>query len=126
MEKKDNSIDLEKDDFMILDRELFARRLTQVCYGQGCNGSKLSRATGITVSLISHYLNGTKMPNLNNAYKIASYLGISIDYLVGNDEIVINNLDKIRDLYVLERDDKARKTLDLIDEIMKYYKGAKY
>ncbi len=117
---KDNS------DFMILDIELFARRLTDVCYLQGSSQAQLSRATGIDEGVISYYMSGKKVPNLKTIYKIAQYLGVSIDYLVGNDEEITSRLQKIRDMYSLERDDKARRLLDLVDEIGLYYQGARY
>lgn len=116
----------DNEEFMILDKELFARRLTDVIYLQGSTQAKVSRATGIKECALSSYMSGEKVPNLKTIYALARYLDISIDYLVGNDEHVMSRLEEARNMYALERDDKARRLLDLIDEIGLYYQGARF
>ena len=121
MALKDN-----KDSPFILDTELFARRLSDCCYMQGSTQADISRATGVSPGLISLYMNGRRVPTLETIYAIAYYLGVSIDYLVGNDKEVTSRLQEIHDMYSLERDDKARRTVEIVDEIGQYYQGARY
>lgn len=45
----------------------------------------LAKATGITVSNISDWLNGRSSPKLEAVTKIADYFNISVDYFLGRD-----------------------------------------
>lgn len=113
-------------EFMQIDKELFSRRLVQTCYDSGSSQARLAEATGIDPGILSRYMSGKKVPNLKTIYAIAKYLGVSIDYLVGNDEAVLEKLGELRDMFVHERGDKARRVLDLLDEVYKYYSGARF
>ena len=52
---------------------------------------QIAKATGISQGLMNEYKNGIKIPTVNNLVKIADYLGVSVDYLLGRtDNPVIN------------------------------------
>lgn len=46
----------------------------------------ISKATGISNSMLSHYRHGNSIPSAENLKKIADYFGVSTDYLLGRDE----------------------------------------
>ena len=115
----------EESNFMDIDPKLFGRRLEEVCYGQGATEAKLSRATGITKSTICYYMGGKRVPTLKNVYALAKYLGVSIDYLTGNDEMVLKQVEDIENLLAYDRDDKSRRIIEILKEIKLYYKGKK-
>ncbi len=43
---------------------------------------KLSSATGISKSCLSRCENGVQLPSLENAYQLANYYGVTLDYIV--------------------------------------------
>ena len=43
----------------------------------------LSKAIGLSSGLVSDYVNGKKSPTVENLVKIADFLGVSVDYLLG-------------------------------------------
>ncbi|MDR3638283.1 MAG: helix-turn-helix domain-containing protein [Isosphaeraceae bacterium] len=47
----------------------------------GLNGQKLARISGVSDSEISRILNGKSRPGLENAYRLAKAMGVSLDYL---------------------------------------------
>ncbi len=52
---------------------------------------QIAKATGISQGLMNEYKNGIKIPTVNNLVKIADYLGVSVDYLLGRtDNPVVN------------------------------------
>ena len=50
----------------------------------------LAKATGIPQTTISAYENGTNIPNIINCITLANFYGITIDELIGRDEIKIS------------------------------------
>lgn len=47
----------------------------------GLNGQKLARISGVSDSEISRILNGKSRPGLENAFRLAKAMGVSLDYL---------------------------------------------
>ena len=71
---------------------------------------ELAAGTGISKNTLDNYLSGQKsLPNVENAIKIAQFLGVSVEYLtlgeIENSSDEIKNL--IRDLYKLKPTDFA-------------------
>ena len=70
---------------------------------------ELSAGTGISKNTLDNYLSGQKsLPNVDNAVKIAQFIGVLVEYLVtgmtGNDSSdEVENL--IKDLYRLKPTD---------------------
>ena len=69
---------------------------------------ELSVGTGISKNTLDNYLSGQKsLPNVENAIKIAQFLGVSVEYLtlgeIENSSDEIKNL--IKDLYRLKPTD---------------------
>src|ERR1700722_20603310 len=61
---------------MKLDEKLHKQMLLK-----GLNGQKLARLSQVSDSEISRILAGKSLPGLENAYKLARAVGISLDYL---------------------------------------------
>lgn len=53
---------------------------------QGKTGADLSRALGLSNSIYSQWNTGKVKPSKKNLGRIANYLGVSVDYLLGNEE----------------------------------------
>lgn len=67
-------------------------RLKKILDAKGMNQSDLARATGITVSGISRYANGSRVPSVKQLQRICKVLGASSDYLLGIDG---DNFDRL-------------------------------
>ena len=52
---------------------------------QGLSQQKLAKLIGVTHASISYWENGVNIPNVNDCWKIADVLHISIDELVGRE-----------------------------------------
>ena len=46
--------------------------------------AQVAAKTGLTASAICNYENGDRTPTLQSLYMLASFYGVSIDYLMGN------------------------------------------
>lgn len=66
----------------------FKDNLKEILKERGISQRQLSEMTGITETAISRYSNGERVPNITNALKISESLGVSIDFLVGNEAVV--------------------------------------
>lgn len=60
-------------------------RLKKILEAKGMNQSDLARATGITVSGISLYINSSRVPSAIQIQRLCKALGVSSDYLLGID-----------------------------------------
>lgn len=46
--------------------------------------AQVAAKTGLTAAAICNYENGDREPTLQSLYKLASFYGVSLDYLMGN------------------------------------------
>ena len=53
---------------------------------KGVMQCELAKAVGISNSMISHYIHGRSLPSAAVLIKMADYLGVSIDWLLGRDD----------------------------------------
>ena len=68
-------------------REAFAKRLRKLAYKKGPYTQKqLAELSGISEPTISHYMNGSRIPNGNNILRLARALNCSADALIMIDE----------------------------------------
>ena len=64
----------------------FAKTLVSIMQSKSVTSYSLSKATGISDSLIGYYRTEKNSPSAENLIKIADYFNISIDYLVGRTD----------------------------------------
>jgi transcriptional regulator with XRE-family HTH domain len=78
--KRDNSLSpggkTTYSSFMKLNEKLYKRMRDQ-----GMNQQKLARVSGISDSEVSRVMSGKSQPGLENAWKLAKALGVSVDFL---------------------------------------------
>lgn len=67
----------------------FPERLQILRDDKGFTQKHLGEVLNISVSTISHYENGTREPNIEILIQLAQFLGVSVDYLVGNTDVNI-------------------------------------
>lgn len=62
-------------------------RLTQLCQTKGIKGGRMCSELGISKSLMTDLKSGRKKGvNAETAQKIASYFGVSVGYLLGEED----------------------------------------
>lgn len=62
-------------------------KLVQILQERGISRYKLSKGTGIPQSTLADWANGNVVPSSENVAKVANYLEVSADYLMGRQEI---------------------------------------
>lgn len=74
-----------------MDMNIFAKRLKETRQSLNMSMADLAEKTDLTASAISSYEKADgKIPSLLNAHKIASALGVSLDWLSGTDDVSLN------------------------------------
>ncbi|MFZ4262651.1 helix-turn-helix domain-containing protein [Sphingobacterium sp. HJSM2_6] len=75
---------------------------------------------------ISKYERGEAVPSLDAAKKIASALGVTLDYLSGKTDTELDSatLGRIREISVMPEDDKKQVFL-VLDALIRDYKARK-
>ena len=66
------------------------KKLKEILKAKGVTQADLARYLNITTSLVSYYANSEVMPNLDTLFKIADYLHVTTDELLGRDTRLIN------------------------------------
>ena len=62
-------------------------RITELCKAKGVSGSRMCLDLGLSKSTLSDIKSGRKKGiSTSTAQKMASYLGVSVDYLLGEEE----------------------------------------
>lgn len=77
----------------------FAQRLSELMNKNNLTNYQLAKELDIHPSTIANWLNG-KEPRKKTLALLASYFGVSVDYLLGNEEtkIFINGVEESRDV----------------------------
>ena len=77
-----------------IDMETFAIRLRSACYARNISARDLKNYLHLgSVQAVYLWLNGQRLPNLDNLYAISKYLDIPIDFLLVNERY-----DKVIDI----------------------------
>ncbi len=66
-------------------KAVFAERLKQAMYSGNLNQVDLANAVGASKAAVSQYLSGKNMPTENRIKALADVVGVSVDFLVGED-----------------------------------------
>ena len=66
---------------------MFWQRFYDLCIQKGIKPNPLAQKLGISSGVISKWKNENTLPNGENLVKIADYLGVSVDYLLGLTDI---------------------------------------
>ncbi|GAB3351781.1 hypothetical protein GCM10027566_10520 [Arachidicoccus ginsenosidivorans] len=96
-----------------------AHRLSTLRKEKGFSQQELATLAGTHPNVIGKYELGMALPSVDMAGKLAHALDVSIDYLVGNIEINVDNtlLDKIKSLLKLPEDVK-RSVMHTLDNVL--------
>lgn len=60
-------------------------RLAELRKKAGLSQGKLAQGLGISQNAVSQYENGTREPTLAKLKELADFFGVSVDYLLGDD-----------------------------------------
>lgn len=82
--------------------QTFHERLRATRIEKGYTQEQLAKAIGVTKSTMAKYDRGELEPNVKNIKKIAQVLGVSVDYLLGEDHA--ERAKSIKLLFELYRD----------------------
>ena len=78
---------------------IFYERIAQLCRERGISGGRMCGDLGISRSILTDLKMGRKKTvGADTAAKIASYLGVSVDYLTGNSDekkLLVNNDEEL-------------------------------
>ena len=73
---------------------LIGSRLKELRITRGVTQEELGKILGVTKASICCYEKGTRTPTIDNLIDLVDYFGVSADYLLGNDKIVLTKKDK--------------------------------
>jgi len=65
---------------------MFPERLNGLMVQQHITAYRISKDTGIPERLIGYWKSGDKQPTSGNLLKLADYLDVSVDYLLGRTD----------------------------------------
>lgn len=64
-------------------------RFSELLQNYGVTAYKVSKETGISQQTLSDWKQGKSTPKLDKLQKIADYFNVPLDYLTGNDNIMV-------------------------------------
>lgn len=76
---------------------MFTEKFRHILQETNITAYKVAKETGISQGLMAEYNRGEKIPTVNNLVKIADYLNVSIDYLLGRTNIKDVNIGNDQD-----------------------------
>ena len=109
----------------------FSERLKKLRKDAGLTQVDVSEKLGISQPAYASWERGIKKPTQDNLVKIAQVLNVSVDYLVGNSEEKVDELDNIELLFrmnskgLTEEEKEIFKTelIEFMEERKKAYKN---
>ncbi len=82
---------------------LLGVRLKELRKRKGLTQDELARKVHLTKSAISYYENNLRIPTVPNLHELAGALGVSYDFLMGNDKLA--TIDEGDDLFYLSEEE---------------------
>ena len=70
-----------------MDKELFVQNIKKYCALRGVKPTVACRESGVSSSFITNIESKGQVPSIEKVYMLASYLGVTINDLVGEDII---------------------------------------
>lgn len=106
----------------------FGEKITQLKKAKNLSQIALAEATGISRDAISKYERGDAIPSVDYAKRIADVLGVSLDYLAGEEdkEEVLDNeaVKRIKEIQKLPLSEKE-KIYSVVDALIRDHKTKK-
>lgn len=104
----------------------FGKRLTEVRKNKNLSQEDLAKHLGTKAPVIGRYERDEMKPSIDTANKLAEYLEVSLDYLTGNTDVLLdtNTLNRILEVQQLPEDIKD-KLFYFIDMTIRDYKAKK-
>jgi transcriptional regulator with XRE-family HTH domain len=104
----------------------FGKRLTEVRKNKSLSQEDLAKHLGTKSPVIGRYERDEMKPSIDTANKLAEFLEVSLDYLIGNMDVLLdtNTLNRILEVQQLP-DDVKDKLFYFIDMTIRDYKAKK-
>jgi transcriptional regulator with XRE-family HTH domain len=67
--------------------QMFTEKFMQIMQEKRITAYQVAKHTGIPQGSMNRYKNGERLPTLENLIKIADYLDVSTDYLLGRTDV---------------------------------------
>lgn len=101
----------------------FGKRLTEVRKENKISQDTLAKKIGVHGAVIGRYERDEVKPSIEVAAQIAEALEISLDYLVGNTNLMLDNniIHRIQDIQQLDNENKEH-LFALMDAFLRDYK----
>ena len=107
---------------------MFGERLQIALNNKNETQTSLAQELGFTQQAVSRWCNGTTEPDNPTIVKIAKFLNVSTDFLLGNDEILSDNEQEIKEKLILKSalikagymKDKENLSDEELDRLMKF------
>lgn len=97
----------------------FHERLKNIRLDRGIKQNNVAESIGIKNNTLSSYENGKRQPDLETLKKLASFYQVTVDYLLGNDELNENNHES---LFFFDKEGLTEQELADIKEHIEYVK----
>ena len=86
----------------------FGKRLSELRKKQKFSQEELAKRAGIHTNVLGRYERGEASPSIEVAIKLAEHLSVSVDYLIGKSDLMIDpaTLEKITTIQKLPEQDR--------------------
>lgn len=91
----------------------------------GKTAYQVSKATGISQTTLSNWKKGRSIPKTDKIQLIADYFGVSLNYLLGNEEHKADKKDEISDIKVALFGGDGEVTDEMWNEVKEFAKWVK-
>ncbi len=104
----------------------FGDRITLVRKQKKLSQNELGKLADVSGDIVGKYERNEIKPAIDTAKAIADALGVTIDFLLGGDDSIMDKqlLEKIKDIERFD-DEERTKIYDLIDMAISYHKTKK-
>lgn len=83
---------------------LIGSRLKELRLARGVTQSELGKVLGVTKASVCCYEKGARTPTIDNLIDLVNYFGVSADFLLGCDKIVLTKKDKPKTYLMTEEE----------------------
>lgn len=105
----------------MINANIFSSRLKTLRKENNLTLDELHSKTGISISALSRYEKGTRIPKIEQIQKLADYFGVSVGYLQGVSDVKVRFEDRVKDSDVLNITNKVQNKETLNDKEFNFF-----
>jgi len=74
-------------------KKVIGKRINSLLCERNMKQKEFAKCLGVTDNTVSYFVNGSRMPNMEQLVKIADFFNVSVDYIIGRTDVSSTDIE---------------------------------